>query len=280
MSMSGNYIPDAAEVFAWLSALQSTSLKSLMDRACALRRQGHGERISFSPKVFIPVTRLCRDVCGYCTFAKSPRAVSSLFMLQDEILSVAREGARAGCTEALFTLGDHPERRYRKAKNALAALGHASTVSYLAAVAGLVQKETGLLVHINAGILSSQELALLRSVSVSHGLMLESVSKRLCEKGGPHYGCSSKEPRVRIEAIAAAGEQSIPFTTGILIGIGESRYERVEALLTIKKLHERHGHIQEVIIQHFLPKPGTPWRRGRAAVRRAAMDHRSGKARA
>jgi len=261
LSNFNRYTPDAAEVFAWLSVLESMPLQSLTEQACALRREGHGEVISYSPKVFIPVTRLCRDACGYCTFAKSPRAVNSAFLSPQEILSIAREGGEAGCTEALFTLGDRPEQRYRVARIALEALGHESTVSYLAEVAGLVQEETGLLVHINAGILSLEEIALMRRVSLSQGLMLESASMRLAQKGGPHYGCASKHLDARIDMIAAAGEQAVPFTTGILVGIGESRFERIEALLTIKKLHERYGHIQEVIIQNFLAKPGTPMAR-------------------
>ena len=261
MANFNRYIPDAAEVSTWLSALERTPLPLLMHQACASRREGHGDVISFSPKVFVPVTRLCRDACGYCTFAKSPREVDGAFLSPDEILNIAHEGAQAGCSEALFTLGDHPEQRYRVAMTALKERGHKSTVDYLADVAGLVQKKTGLLVHINAGILSADEIALMRRVSVSQGLMLESASTRLCQKGGPHYGCSSKQPHVRVEMIAAAGEQAVPFTTGILFGIGETRFERVEALLTIKKLHDAFGHIQEVIIQNFLPKPGTPMAR-------------------
>jgi FO synthase len=251
------YLPDAADVSGWLALLEGMPLQALMDQACALRRQGHGDVISFSPKVFIPVTRLCRDACGYCTFAKSPRAVPSPFLSPDQILDIARQGAEAGCIEALFTLGDRPEQRYRVAQAALAAFGHETTVSYLSEVARLVLQETGLLVHLNAGILSADEIARMRRISVSQGLMLESTSTRLCEKGGPHYGCASKLPAGRIAMIEAAGQQAVPFTTGILIGIGETRRERIEALLAIKNLHARFGHIQEVIIQNFLAKPGT-----------------------
>jgi FO synthase len=264
MLTAQEYIPDAAEVSGWLSVLDGMPLQKLMDQTCALRRQGHGDVISFSPKVFIPVTRLCRDACGYCTFAKSPRAVASPFLSPEQILDIARQGAAAGCTEALFTLGDRPERRYRIARAVLAAFGHETTISYLSEVARLVQHETGLLVHLNAGILSADEIARMRRVSLSQGLMLESTSMRLCEKGGPHYGCASKSPAVRIAMIEAAGQQAVPFTTGILIGIGETRRERVEALLTIKNLHERFGHIQEVIIQNFLAKPGTTMARADA----------------
>jgi FO synthase len=228
-----------------------------MEEARALRRLGHGDVISFSPKVFIPLTRLCRDACGYCTFAKSPRAVGNAYMSRDEILQVARNGVIAGCSEALFTLGDHPERRYRAAGAALAALGYDCTSDYLAEMAGLVQKETGLLAHINAGIMSRDEIAMLRRVSASQGIMLESTSERLMQKGGAHFGCATKTPAVRIEMIAEAGRLAVPFTTGILIGIGETRAERIDALLTIKHLHAAHGHIQEVIVQNFLAKPDT-----------------------
>ncbi|MGB7256445.1 MAG: 5-amino-6-(D-ribitylamino)uracil--L-tyrosine 4-hydroxyphenyl transferase CofH, partial [Pseudolabrys sp.] len=216
--------------------------------------------ISFSPKVFIPLTQLCRDACGYCAFAKPPRALERPYLTADDVLQIARQGAAAGCTEALFTLGDRPEQRYRLASKALADMGHETTVGYLAAMAALVQKETGLLAHINAGIMSRDEIAALRRMSASQGIMLESASDRLTHKGGAHFGCASKRPAVRIEMIEAAGEQAVPFTTGILIGIGETRAERLEALLTIKNLHERFGHIQEVIVQNFLPKQATPMR--------------------
>ena len=233
-----------------------------MEEARALRRLGHGDVISFSPKVFIPLTRLCRDACGYCTFAKSPRAVGKAYMSRNEVLQVARDGAIAGCSEALFTLGDHPERRYRAADAALAALGYDCTSDYLSEMAGLVQKETGLLPHINAGIMSRDEIAMLRCVSASQGIMLESTSERLMQKGGAHFGCVTKTPAVRIEMIAEAGRLAVPFTTGILIGIGETRVERIDALLTIKNLHAAHGHIQEVIVQNFLAKPDTAMRGG------------------
>ncbi|HEU5018295.1 MAG TPA: 5-amino-6-(D-ribitylamino)uracil--L-tyrosine 4-hydroxyphenyl transferase CofH [Pseudolabrys sp.] len=257
MENPSHFRSDRDEIATWLSTLENASLASLMEQATALRREGHGRLISFSPKVFIPLTHLCRDACGYCTFAKPPRALKAPFMSPADVLKIARQGAEAGCTEALFTLGDRPEQRYRVAQEALEALGHKTTFSYLAEVSALVQKETGLLAHVNAGIMSLDEIALLRSASVSQGLMLESTSARLTARGGPHDGCASKEPATRIAMIAAAGEQAVPFTTGILIGLGETRTERIEALLTIKKLHTRYGHIQEVIIQNFLPKPNT-----------------------
>ena len=261
MPESDRYLPTEVGVSTWAGRLENRSLHDLMSEAAKMRRQGHGDIISFSPKVFIPLTQLCRDACGYCTFAKSPGAIERPYLTAENVLKIARQGADAGCTEALFALGDRPEQRYRLAKNALAAIGHETTADYLAEMAALVQKETGLLVHVNAGILTRDEIAPLRGVSVSQGIMLEGTAERLTSKGGAHYGCASKRPSVRIKMIESAGALAVPFTTGILIGIGETRAERIEALLTIKKLHERYGHIQEVIIQNFLPKPNTPMRR-------------------
>jgi FO synthase len=200
---------------------------------------------------------LCRDVCSYCTFAHTPHADKQAYLSSEDILQLARAGKEAGCTEALFTTGELPEERYEVARRALAVLGHESTLGYVAEMAKLVQKETGLLAHVNAGVMPTYELANLRRVCVSQGLMLESSSERLCLKGGPHYGSPGKSPLVRINTIAAAGTLNIPFTTGILIGIGETRIERVESLLTIKSLHDEYGHIQEVIIQNFRAKQGT-----------------------
>src|SRR6185437_705921 len=252
--------PAENEVASWLARLGSRPLRGLLEEASALRKQGHGNVISFSPKVFIPLTQLCRDACGYCTFAKPPRAVAQAYLTPQDVLKIALEGAEAGCTEALFTLGDRPEQRYRAAENALADLGHATTIDYLVQMAALVQKKTGLLAHINAGVMSRQEMAALRPATVSQGIMLESTSDRLMRKGGAHFGCASKRPAVRIAMLESAGEEAIPFTTGILIGIGETLAERIETLLTIKNLSDRFGHIQEIIIQNFLPKPGTPMR--------------------
>jgi FO synthase len=257
MSNVEDFLPSADEISSWLATLEARPLPALMDEAVALRRSGHGDVVSFSPRVFVPVTRLCRDACGYCTFAKSPHAVASSYLSPNEILALARRGAEMGCTEALFTLGDRPEQRYRVAAAALKELGHDTTVDYLADVASLVQDETGLLVHVNAGIMAADEIARMRRVSASQGIMLETSAARLGQKGGPHFGCASKVPPVRIDMIARAGALAVPFTTGLLIGIGETRAERVEALLIIKALHERYGHIQEVIVQNFLAKPGT-----------------------
>ncbi|HEV3408419.1 MAG TPA: 5-amino-6-(D-ribitylamino)uracil--L-tyrosine 4-hydroxyphenyl transferase CofH [Gaiellaceae bacterium] len=213
--------------------------------------------ITYSPKVFIPLTKLCRDVCHYCTFARPPRRGERAYMTADEVLAIARAGAAAGCHEALFTLGDKPERRYRAARDELADFGCETTIEYLARMCELVLEETGLLPHANPGVLTREELALLRTVTASQGLMLETTADRLSERGGPHYGSPDKLPARRLQTIALAGELAIPFTTGILIGIGETRAERVDALLAIKALHDRHGHVQEVIVQNFRAKPGT-----------------------
>jgi FO synthase len=234
-----------------------TDLEPLLSAARRRRDRAHGPIVSYSRKVFIPLTKLCRDVCHYCVFAQPPRAGEPAFMSSDEVLAVARAGRDAGCKEALFTLGDKPELRYRAAREELARLGHPTTLSYLAAMARLVFEETGLLPHVNPGLLDSSDLAALRNVSISQGIMLESASERLVQKGGPHYGSPDKVPAARLASIRAAGEQRVPFTTGILIGIGETRQERIEALLALRELHEAYGHIQEIIIQNFQPKPGT-----------------------
>jgi FO synthase len=232
-------------------------LAELMAQAAGVRDRAYGSNQTYSRKVFIPLTYLCRDVCAYCTFAKLPKAGEPVFLSRDEVLAIARAGAAAGCTEALFTLGERPELRYRAAREALAELGHDSTISYLAEMCQAVLDETGLLPHANPGTLTADELALLRKVSVSQGMMLESTSPRLCEPGGPHYGSPDKHPEARLATLERAGVLKIPFTTGILIGIGETRAERLEALRAIDESHRRHGHIQEVIIQNFRAKSDT-----------------------
>ena len=237
--------------------LEQAPLAELIDAAGRLRDEGHSRHISYSRKVFIPLTHLCRDVCHYCTFAERPRARQSAYLSPDDVLAIARSGAGAGCTEALFTLGDKPELRYRAAREALDALGYETTIDYLQAMCGLVLRETGLLPHANPGIISRSEIAGLRRVSASQGIMLESLSPRLCELGGVHYGSPDKRPEVRLETLRLAGELRVPFTTGILIGIGETRAERLEALFAIRDLHRQFGHIQEVIVQNFRAKPGT-----------------------
>ncbi len=227
-------------------------------RAAARRRDAvHGSIISYSRKVFIPLTKLCRDVCHYCTFAQRPRKNERAYLSLDEVLAIARAGHTAGCKEALFTLGDQPERRYRTAADELARLGHPTTLSYLAEAAGAVLEQTGLLPHLNPGHLTPSNVAALRAVSLSQGLMLESASERLCERGGPHHGSPDKHPHRRLASIRAAGEQRVPFTSGILVGIGETRKERINSLLALRELNAAYGHIQEIIIQNFRPKPGT-----------------------
>ena len=230
---------------------------SLLELAAALRDQGFGSLVTYSPKVFVPLTELCRDVCHYCTFAKRPRQLSNVYMTEHQVLDIAGRGARAGCHEVLFTLGDKPESRYRAAREALQALGCESTVDYLLQMAGRVVEQTGLLPHINAGILSADQMLALKEVSVSQGIMLESASARLAASGGPHHGSPDKDPAIRLANIELAGQLKVPFTTGILVGIGETRQERIESLLALRELHDRYGHIQEVIIQPFRPKPGT-----------------------
>jgi len=230
---------------------------SLAGEARRLRALGHGNRVTYSPKVFIPLTKLCRDVCGYCTFARPPRRGQRAYMNEDEVLEIARAGEAAGCREALFTLGDKPELRYRVARDELAGLGCSTTLEYLARCARLVLDETGLLPHLNPGVLSFDDTLALRAVSASQGLMLEATAARLGERGGPHWASPDKLPAERLATIEAAGEARVPFTTGILIGIGETRRERLEALLAIRGLEERFGHVQEVIVQNFRAKPGT-----------------------
>jgi FO synthase len=232
-------------------------LPELIAEAAALRDSAHGRLISYSRKVFIPLTKLCRDVCHYCTFAQVPRAGKPVYLSPDEMLAIARAGAAAGCTEALFTLGDKPELRYQAARDALKALGHETTISYLTAMCALVLRETGLLPHANPGVMTREEIAGLRAVTASQGIMLESASERLCRQGGVHYGSPDKHPAVRLDTLRLAGELKVPFTTGILIGIGETRDERIDALEAIRDLHAAHGHIQEVIIQNFRAKPDT-----------------------
>src|SRR4051795_5550010 len=206
--------------------LQGRPLDELCAEARALRAEGHGRLVTYSPKVFIPLTKLCRDVCHYCTFAHPPRRGERAYLSIDEVLEIARAGAAAGCTEALFTLGDKPELRYRAARDELAALGCATTLEYLARCAGLVHEETGLLPHLNPGVLTRDDLRALRPVAASMGVMLETTAERLSERGGPHFGSPDKLPGRRLETLEAAGRQRVAFTTGILIGIGETRAER------------------------------------------------------
>jgi FO synthase len=226
---------------------------ALQGLARTIRDGVHGNRITFSPKVFIPLTMLCRDRCGYCTFAKAPARLASPFLSIDEVLAIARAGQRAGCHEALFTLGECPEDRYPSARQWLDENGYASTVDYLVAACRAVVEETGLLPHANAGALDSESLIRLREATASQGMMVESLNPDLAA----HRSAPDKDPARRLETLEAAGVARIPFTTGLLIGIGESRADRLDALEAIADSHRRHGHVQEVIVQNFLPKPGT-----------------------
>ena len=240
-----------------LSLADLTDTARLAAVAVELRDRGHRNLVTYSRKVFIPLTHLCRDVCHYCTFAQTPKKIPQPFMPVEEVLELCREGARMGCQEALFTLGEKPELRYKAAREALREMGFATTLEYVQEVASRVLEETGLLPHINAGCMTAQEIAGLRTVSASMGIMLESGSDRLCEKGMPHYGSPDKDPAVRLQTLELAGQAKVPFTSGILIGIGETRQERIESLLSLREVHRQYGHLQEVIVQNFRAKPGT-----------------------
>jgi FO synthase len=241
--------------------LLDAPLTELMPAAAARRDARTGRRITFSPKVFAPLTMLCRDRCGYCTFAKPPARLDTPYLSEEQVLELASRGAALGCFEALFTLGEAPEERYPQAATWLQEHGFGSTVDYLAAVAKRVLDETGLLPHANAGALSEAELVRLRAVSPSQGMMIETLADRLHEPGGAHFGAPDKTAARRLATLHAAGRARVPFTTGILVGIGETRAERIEALVAIANAHVEHGHVQEVIVQNFLPKPGTAMHR-------------------
>jgi FO synthase len=240
-----------------LASLETAPLEPLLATARELTRRGFGDVVTYSRKVFIPLTQLCRDVCHYCTFAKAPRRLGRAYLSLDEVLAIARAGEAAGCKEALFTLGDQPELRYAAARHALEALGAASTLDYLKSAAAHVLAETRLLPHLNPGVMSAADIAALRPVAASMGLMLETASARLSERGGPHFGSPDKLPERRLATLRAAGAARVAMTTGLLIGIGETRRERIEALLALRNLHDESGHLQEIIIQNFKPKPGT-----------------------
>jgi FO synthase len=246
--------PDSADA---LELLVDAPPAELFPVAESLTLAGFGATVTYSRKVFIPLTQLCRDVCHYCTFAKAPRRLKAAYLTAEEVLGIAHAGKAADCKEALFTLGDKPEERYAAARSALDAAGAVSTLDYLERMAKLVLQETGLLPHLNPGVMDAADLLRLRPVSASMGLMLESASDRLCERGGPHFGSPDKVPARRLATLQAAGELGIPMTTGLLIGIGETRRERIESLLALLAIHERHGHLQELIIQNFRAKSGT-----------------------
>ena len=244
--------------FSELKALSNVCLsESLIEAAFNKKKYYFQDTLTYSPKVFIPLTFLCRDVCHYCTFAKTPKKVESPYLSIQEVVSIAKEGESRGCYEALFTLGDKPELRYKAARDWLKINGFKTTNEYLGACADAVLNETSLIPHLNSGCLTSEEISKLKPLSGSMGLMVESLSSKLTEKGQPHYGSPDKEPEFRMKTLIEAGKQKIPFTTGILIGIGETRLDRLESLYEISKLHKQYNHIQEVIVQNFKPKPNT-----------------------
>ena len=243
-----------------LADVPAEALPELMAAAAARRDRAWGRTVTFSPKVFLPLTNLCRNFCDYCSFRRSPGQKGAWTMTPAEVAACVATGREQGCTEALFCLGDTPETAFPEYREDLARLGHGSTVDYLVA-AGKIALDAGLLPHTNAGILSRDDMARLKDVNVSLGLMLENISPRLCEAGGPHRRAPDKRPEVRVKMIEEAGELQIPFTTGILLGIGETRRERVESLLAIRAIARRFGHVQEVIVQNFRAGAATAMRR-------------------
>src|SRR5438876_2116792 len=243
---------------AALMLAKQAPLPELLSAATELRATGKGNEISYSKKVFIPLTTLCRDYCTYCTFRKDPGQPGAHFMTPDEVLALAERGRQAGCKEALFSLGDQPEKIFPEAREFLRAQGYPRTLDYLAAMCELVLKKTGLLPHANPGVMDRSALARLKDSNASVGLMLENVSPRLMRDGLPHAKAPDKVPTLRLRTIEEAGKLSIAFTTGILMGIGETMEERIDSLLAIRTLHEKYGHIQEVIIQNFRAKPEIP----------------------
>ncbi len=250
--------PDPQLALAYLEGKVDARL--LFEHAQSLRDEGKGKRISFSRKVFIPLTTLCRDKCTYCTFAQPPGG-GGMFLTPEEVLAVAQAGARHGCTEALFTLGDRPEDRWPQAAEFLSRAGYSSTLEYVAAMSSMVLDETGLFPHANPGLMSVADMKALRPTNPSMGLMLENISPRLMEPGMPHFQCPDKDPVLRMETIANAGRVKVPFTTGILVGIGETNQEIVDSIVALAEAAKGDGAIQEVIIQNFRAKANTPMRR-------------------
>lgn len=236
-------------------ALIVADLADLMQRAAGIRDDHWGAQVTYSRKVFVPLTNMCRDTCSYCTFVKHPSSPEANILSPEQVLRMAREGERAGCKELLFSLGEKPELRYEQARQALERLGYSRMTDYLRDMCALVLSETSLLPHVNAGTLSDEEIDHLRPVAASMGMMLESTSRNLTRKGMPHYACPDKTPVQRLRTLERAGQQKVPFTTGLLIGIGETWQDRIDALVAINEAHQRHGHVQEVIVQNFQRKP-------------------------
>jgi 7,8-didemethyl-8-hydroxy-5-deazariboflavin synthase CofG subunit len=243
-----------------LAQAEDDKLAALITTAAKVRDRHKGRVVTFSPKVFVPLTNLCRDFCGYCTFRKAPDEASAKTMTLDEVLRVVQQGQSLGCTEVLFSLGDKPEAIYPEMKKFLTERGYQRTLDYLHEACRLVLEETGLLPHSNPGVMGRGDLQRLKQVNPSMGLMLESVSERLLLPGGAHDNAPDKKPAVRLRTLETAGQLLIPFTTGILIGIGENWEERIDSLIAIRQLHERYGHVQEVIVQNFRAKTAIPMR--------------------
>ncbi|HEX2420970.1 MAG TPA: 7,8-didemethyl-8-hydroxy-5-deazariboflavin synthase CofG [Acidimicrobiia bacterium] len=250
--------PDPDLALAYLDGRHDPA--PLFIEARRLGDEGKGNTVTYSRKVFIPLTTLCRDRCTYCTFAQPPGA-GGMYLTPEEVLAVARAGRRHGCTEALFTLGDRPEDRWPQAREFLHSVGADSTLEYVVAMSRLVLEETGLFPHANPGLMSMSEMERLRPYNPSMGLMLENVSKRLLAEGMPHFDCPDKDPELRMETIANSGRLSVPFTTGVLIGIGENNQEIVDSIVALTEAHATWGSIQEVIVQNFRAKANTPMRR-------------------
>lgn len=240
-----------------LHSVHGEELRALQTEAAHLRDKAWGKVATYSRKVFIPLTNMCRDTCSYCTFVQEPGSPNARVMAPDEVMRKIHQAERMGCKEALFSLGEKPELKHREARDALDSLGYSSMVDYLAAMCERVVTESNLVPHVNAGTLSSEDIARLKPVSASMGMMLENISRRLIQKGQVHYACPDKVPVQRLRTLERAGQQQVPFTTGILIGIGETWEERIDSLMAINDLHRRYGHIQEVIVQNFRAKADT-----------------------
>jgi 7,8-didemethyl-8-hydroxy-5-deazariboflavin synthase CofG subunit len=234
---------------------KESDLKEIMEKAVQIRNQQWGSTITYSRKVFVPLTNMCRDTCSYCAFVKHPDSPLAKIMSRDEVYDSVKQAEKMGCKEVLFSLGEKPEKRYEKARTELKKLGHTTMIGYLAEMCEWVLRNTSLTPHVNAGTLTEEEIVVLKPFSGSMGMMLETVSTRLLKKGMAHHGCPDKVPDLRLDTLEITGKLKVPFTTGILIGIGETFEERVESLEAIKEIHERYGHIQEVIIQNFQQKP-------------------------
>jgi len=238
--------------------MQSSNADQLCELAYRIKKGKKSNIVTYSRKIFIPLTNLCRDTCSYCTYKREPSDPKAVMMKPEQVLEIAERGKKARCTEALFMTGERPEQRYDEARQWLKSLGYSSTIEYVTHMSELVLKKTGLLPHTNPGNMTKEEMVELKQSNPSLGMMLENVSERLCSKGMPHELAPSKNPKVRLKTIENAGQLKIPFTTGLLVGIGETLYELVDSLFAIKELHAKYGHIQEVIIQNFSPKPDTP----------------------